>query len=120
MSRLLLGLWNALMQLGEASRFVEVLRVRFERNTGSDVTVTDEAVTDIAFEAVFANPVSGTKQTEVILRIAPAMLRRQDGARMVAHGVLGSLYNYLKFRCQDVAKDAQQAASDIAHLAKYE
>src|SRR3989344_4351392 len=78
MSNLLLACWHALIQIGDASQYVELIRVRFEANPGESAPRSENFITDIAFEFVFANPITGKKETETLLRIPPSFLHERE------------------------------------------
>lgn len=114
MEKLLLGSWHAALQLGDASEFVEVIRVQFEQNKSG---VSHHAITDVAFEVVLVDPF-GSKRTEVVVRMVPETIERPNGAQMVTSLVLGTIAERLKPWFGGLQAECNRAQSVAEHLAK--
>lgn len=120
MPRLLSAAWRTIYMLGEASRFVEVLRVHFKHDLVNPSRL-HKGVTDIVFEAVFVNPGSGKKEEGVVLlRLPSDQFSRPETVEEVSRWVLGRISGYLRFSCQNTERAVGQAQKFIAHLAQYE
>lgn len=112
MERLLWGCWWTTCKLDELGKYVEVIRICFERN-GTDPRAV---LTDIAFEVVIVDPASGNKETKVILRCALETLRRKDGAEIVGDCLLDSIRADFVHRVKRMQREADQLGALLCFL----